>query len=374
MPEEFSVVVGHIYDASIDPSLWKSALTRIAAFVETATASLMIEDVGAKHVPSFYMSFDDPIWVQTYFDKYIPLNPVRVATAAYAKAGDIILTKDFMTQEEYERTRYYQEWLSQRDFVDNPVAIIDRSQSDFTVLAFHRNRRQGPADEGVRSRLALIVPHVRRAVAIGRALERTKLESLTFLEVLDGLSSAILLVDAAGLVVQANRNAREHLATGAVLRTAQGVLRMHDPQATAEFDEAILLAKDAASAGKQIITIPLRSSSGDRYLASVLPLTSGARSEIGNHYRAVAAVFIRPIGPEVPLDPMPLARAYQLTPRELTVMITVVESGGVPETAAILGLSENTVRTHLQSIYRKTGIKSQSEMAKLVASAGVGPH
>jgi DNA-binding CsgD family transcriptional regulator len=373
MLEDLSAVIGLIYDASIDPTLWKSALAQIALFVGAVRGTLIIEDAAAKNVPAFFTSYDDASWIQHYFQTYLPLNPTRIAVAAYAKAGDIILTTDVMTQEEYERTRYYKEWLQQRDLVDNTVVIVDRTSIDFTVLATHRSSEMGPADETVRERLALITPHVARAVAIGRTLERTKLEAATFAEVLDRVQSAILLVNAAGYVVQANRSAREQLNTGAVLRSAQGILRMHDPEGTAALDQAIVLATaPGAAADAEVVTVPLRSSSGDRYLASILPLTSGARSRLGGHYKAVVAVFVRPIGIDLPLDPMPLASSFGLTPRELTVMITVVESGGVPETAAILGLSENTIRTHLQSIYRKTGVKNQSELSKLVASAATG--
>lgn len=375
MLEDLSFVIGLIYDASIDPTRWKSALAQIALFVGAVRGTLIIEDATAKHVPAVFTSYDDEPWLESYFQTYLPMNPTRIAVAAFAKPGDIILTTDVMTQEEYQRTRYYREWLQPRDLVDNTVVIVDRTSSDFTVLATHSDSTGGPAGESVREKLRLLTPHVIRAVAIGRALEQTKLEALSFGEILDSVSSAIMMVDASGRVVQANRNAREHLATGAVLRTAQGVLRMHDPKATAELDEAIFTAKDAvASARKQVITIPLRSSAGDRYLASILPLTSGARSQIGTHYRAVAAIFVRKIGSDLPIDPLPLARSFDFTPRELTVMITVVESGGVPETSAILGISENTVRTHLQSIYHKTGAKNQPELAKLVASAGTGLH
>ncbi len=373
MLEDLSSLIEQIYDAAIDPSLWKSTLANIAVFLGCARGALMIEDAEARHIPSIFMSFEDPAWVQTYLEKYIPLNPTRIATGAFAKAGDIILTTDFMTQEEYERTRYYKEWLQQRDFVDNPLAIVDRTSSHFTVLAFHRSREQGPADETLRQRLALITPHVMRAVAIGRALERTKLQALIFAEVLDQLASAIILLDETGRIVQANRSARDQLATGAILRTAQGTLRMHDPRATAALDAAIAAARErTVSSGVDVVTVPLLSSEGERYIASILPLTSGARLEIGDHYHAIAAIFVRRIGLDLPIDPMPLARSYDLTPRELTVTVTVVESGGVPEAAAILGLSENTVRSHLQSIYRKTGARNQAELSKLVASAGTG--
>ena len=371
MLEDLSLVISQIYDAAVDPALWTIALEKIALFVGATRATIAIEDAEAGNLPAIFTSYDDPAWIQSYFS-VISLNPTRIAVVAYAKAGDIILVTDLMTQQEYEKTRYYKEWLQQRDLVDNTVAIIDRTPTDFTVLALHRSSELGPANEAVRERLALVTPHVVRAIAIGRALEGAKFESLTFGEVLDRVASAILLVDDSGRVVQANKSAREHLKSGAVLRTAQGILRLHDPRATAELDKAIASAKTITSTWAAAVTIALRSSADERYIASFLPLTSSARSEMGNHRHAVAALFIRRIGLDLPLDPLPLARSYELTPRELTVMITVVESGGVPETSAILGLSENTVRTHLQSIYRKTGVRNQAELSKLVASAGAG--
>jgi hypothetical protein len=149
MLEELSFVIGAIYDASIDPTGWKAALEQISFFVGGVRATLIIEDVAAKNVPAIFTSYEDAPWLQRYFDTYLPLNPTRIAVAAYAKAGDIVLTTDFMTQEEYERTRYYREWLQQRDLVDNTVVIIDRSPADFTVLAVHRNRDQGPAGQRI---------------------------------------------------------------------------------------------------------------------------------------------------------------------------------------------------------------------------------
>jgi DNA-binding CsgD family transcriptional regulator len=362
MLEDLSLVIGQIYDAAVDPALWKAALAQIALFVGANRVTIAIEDAQGKKLPPIFTLDDDPAWLPSCFGA-ISLNPIRIKIAAYGKAGDIVLVTDLLTQQGYEKTLYH------KDLLDDTVAIIDRTPGEFTLLAAHHKSELGPANQTVRARLALVTPHMARAVAIRRALERTKLEVFAFAEVLDRLAVAILLVDQSGRVVQANRSAREYLQTSAVLRTAQGILRMHDAKATAALDEAIASATDRAAPGAEV-TIPLLSSSGERYFANVLPLNSGARSEIGDHFHAVAAIFVRRVGLDLPLDPMPVARSYGLTPRELTVMITVVESGRVPETAAVLGLSENTVRTHLQSIYRKTGARNQAELSRLVASAG----
>jgi DNA-binding CsgD family transcriptional regulator len=49
------------------------------------------------------------------------------------------------------------------------------------------------------------------------------------------------------------------------------------------------------------------------------------------------------------------------------VLVAIVEIGGVPEVAPVLGISETTVKTHLQHVFEKTGVSRQADLVKLVA-------
>src|SRR5262249_7133994 len=46
----------------------------------------------------------------------------------------------------------------------------------------------------------------------------------------------------------------------------------------------------------------------------------------------------------------------------------IVEVGGVPETAEVLGVAQATVKTHLHRVFGKTGTARQAELVKLVAA------
>jgi DNA-binding CsgD family transcriptional regulator len=107
---------------------------------------------------------------------------------------------------------------------------------------------------------------------------------------------------------------------------------------------------------------------GERYAVHVLPLTSGARRRAAAGHAAVAAVFIRKAATEASFPPEMIARHYSLTPSELRVLLAICEVGGVPETADALGISEATVKTHLQRVFRKTGANRQADLVKLMAS------
>ena len=61
-----------------------------------------------------------------------------------------------------------------------------------------------------------------------------------------------------------------------------------------------------------------------------------------------------------------LADTVDLTPAELRVAAYAAEAASTREIAACLGLSENTVKTHLKSVYLKTQTSSRAELVRLV--------
>jgi DNA-binding CsgD family transcriptional regulator len=79
-------------------------------------------------------------------------------------------------------------------------------------------------------------------------------------------------------------------------------------------------------------------------------LTSGARRKAGTAYSAVAAVFVRKAVLDLPHPLEAPSTAFKLTPGEMRVLMMIVQLGSVPEVPPVLGISEPTVRTHLQDV------------------------
>jgi DNA-binding CsgD family transcriptional regulator len=131
----------------------------------------------------------------------------------------------------------------------------------------------------------------------------------------------------------------------------------------------ILAAADAGDAvlGIKGIALPLTAHDGERYVAHVLPLTSGARRRAGLAYNAAAALFVRKVALAASSPPEVIGEMYKLTPTELRVLLAIVDIGGVPEVAAALGVAVTTVKTHLSRLFAKTGVARQADLVKLVA-------
>src|SRR5262249_23777613 len=114
--------------------------------------------------------------------------------------------------------------------------------------------------------------------------------------------------------------------------------------------------------------LPLKAGSGEHYVGHVLPLTSGARCKAGVSYEATAALFVRKATLDLTSPPEAVARRFNLTPAEIRVLFAIVEIGGVPEIAPVLGIAEQTVKSHLHHIFEKTGAKRRADLVKLVAA------
>ena len=79
-------------------------------------------------------------------------------------------------------------------------------------------------------------------------------------------------------------------------------------------------------------------------------------------------VFVHKAALDTPSPIEVIAKHYKLSPMELRVLLAIVEVGGVPEVAEALGIAATTVRTYLNRVFVKTGIKRQADLVRLVAS------
>jgi DNA-binding CsgD family transcriptional regulator len=61
-----------------------------------------------------------------------------------------------------------------------------------------------------------------------------------------------------------------------------------------------------------------------------------------------------------------LARRYRLTPAEVKVIHSLIETGSLRRTAERLQRSRNTLRAQLRAIFDKTGARSQVALMALV--------
>jgi DNA-binding CsgD family transcriptional regulator len=366
--EQALTLTGDIYDAALDPALWPETLRRVCEFVGGVATALLSQDAASGAGRFYYSWGDDPEETRLWLEKYSRINPIAVPMLLL-NVGDVRLGSQLISREQLHATRFYKEWLCRTGYGDNTIGVIEKSSAVVTCLVTaHSERVWG--DPGPRRRMELIVPHVRRAVAIGGIIQRSRIEAETLADAVDALSAGVLLLGEGGCVVRANAAARAMLAAGDMLYLQGGALAVRGPRAE---QHALVEAIDDAMRDELIVSphgvaIPLSVGNGDRYVAHILPLTSGTRRSAACGSRAGAAVFVHKaeLGGLLPLEAM--ARQFGLSPAELRVLAAVIEVGGsVPDIAEVLGVSEPTVKTHLRRLFDKTDTGRQTDLVRLVA-------
>jgi DNA-binding CsgD family transcriptional regulator len=365
--EQFLQLVGEIYDAAIDPSQWSAVLGKAAQFIGGSSAALFSKDAASGAGNIYYEFGTDPYYRQLYFEKYVMLDPAS-SGHFFAEVEQPIAVSDLMPYQEFLETRFYREWAQPQGVVDFVAAVLDKSATSVAMFGVFRHERDGLADDEARRRVRLIIPHIRRAVLVSRLIDLKTTEAATFADTLNGLSAGMCLVDANGRIVHANAAGRAILDAGDLLSDSGGQIVARDGKIDKVLRELFTAAGGGDGAiGTEGIALPLRAQDGTRYVAHVLPLTSGARRLAGTAYSAAAALFIRKSAIEVLSSPEVIGRAYKLTPTELRVLLAIVEVGGVPEVAVALGIAESTVKTHLGHLFEKTGVTRQADLVKIVA-------
>jgi DNA-binding CsgD family transcriptional regulator len=367
--EILSELIGTIYDATLDRALWSEVLKKSAEFVGGSASSLYWKDAARRTgKPILYWIARQDTTVPSYFDECVKVDPLTTRQFQF-DVGEIYSIEDCMPYAEFMKSRLYREWIRPNGYVEQLAATIDKSATSFSLFAIFRGEKQGLVDAEARRRMRLIVPHVRRAVLIGNALDFGTMEATAFADTLNGLAAGVFLVDEQARIVFANRSGQVMLDEGKTLCRKAGTLTAIDPRSRATLLQVVALAREGdAAIGVNGIAVPLSSPPDQRWLAHVLPLTSGARQHAGMEYSAVAAVFVHQASLEAPPSMGTMSKFYGLTPGELRVLAAVSQVGGVSAVAETVGIGEATVKTHLQRLFAKTGTSRQIDLVKLVAA------
>jgi DNA-binding CsgD family transcriptional regulator/PAS domain-containing protein len=365
--QDLSEVIGRIYDCTLDPSRWDPTLDALRSLVRCRSAQLALVDLR-QHRMLIQRAFGiEADWLQLQ-GKYLPeiANFAERHLDNGVSMDEPLVTSRLSSPARYAASPFFQEWGRPQGYIDVVQINLIRTPTRLSGLALGRHESEGVIEESDIELMRLLVPHVRRAVTISNVLDAQAIEKARMIETLDALKLGVVLADEDSRILHANRAAEAMMRDGASLHDRGGVLKAECRAASAEIRSAIrYAARNESGIGKTGLAVRLTNEGEAPLLAHVLPLAGGevrARLEPA----AVAAVFINP-AVDAAASTKAVATAFQLTPAETRVLGRVLTGSTVAEAAAQLGVAPTTARTHLDSIFAKTGVSRQSELIRLAA-------
>ncbi len=350
--DDFSAIISRIYDCAMEPQHWPSALAEICDTMDGICAEILSFDAMTTQVrQSFRHGWPDDLWQRT--SHHSRLNP-GVPIVLVSPLGEPVWGERDYGFEAFSASLYYRLCLAEaghRDYIHVPMV---RNVSEITGWGVTRHVTRGSFEEKDVALARLISPHIRRSLAIGELIADRPSAEPTLQGLLDALACAALVIDRGGRVLHRNAAGDAELERGSLLQERRG--RVVSPVSSVARLIAGL-AEPGAARGRDVeVDDP---PAGLRQVTLVrLP---GQGGEDGPHLlvvRTPAAELKTPLGTA--------AQLFRLTHAETQVLAVLLEGRSLDEASELLGVSRTTVKSHLDAIFAKSGVRRQADLVRRV--------
>jgi DNA-binding CsgD family transcriptional regulator/PAS domain-containing protein len=365
-------LVGKVYEAAADSSLWPEFLEAFASATgnegtlvwlhDAADTSARMQDLQSSFIRNVRM---EPEYLKSYAEHYTHVNVLVQGIEAVAE-GSVMCSSAMVPDAEFRRTEYYNDWLRPQGIGYCMGGPVLRRGNSVAVFSTSRLQERGPFPMADLRLLELLMPHLRRACLLHQRLARLRAERSGTLAALDLLPHAVWLLDAQGRLLFANRagrdleRRRDGLWIGPDGRpVAADPAGHHALQRCIQRSIQAVMGRCVASDGA--LALPRRQHETPLQVM-VYPLAGDALMQ-----GAAAALFVFDPAHGPVADTAALRSLYGLTKAEAELASALAQGMTLQEYGAEHQLSSNTVRTHLKRALAKTGVHRQSQLVALVA-------
>jgi DNA-binding NarL/FixJ family response regulator len=335
-----------MYETLTRQSLWPSVVRDITAFAGGTIGALQIRRLGPKPTTAMISSGLEPAFHQAYVEHHYLHDP-HLQRAASLTEGQTLLSRDVLSDEDFQRTPYYNDYCRPQGIRDlMGVMLLRDAELAVSYATYAPDSRS--FDERNRASLQRLVPHLSRVVRL--TLERERVGCLkAALEAGQGAcETAIIVVD---------RTLRVHSMSGAIEHW------LGQPAAFLAVQSGVLVARGTVQA--RLLEAIQRGLEGEAHKLTFDSL----------------AVCIAPVASKSPFVPCGLVNVIlvpvvgasseasmpqlgDLPPSLRRVACLMVRGAADKEIAIELGMTLHSARTYAARVLKRMGVQSRRELMR----------
>lgn len=359
--QETSDLIGLVYHGLLEPVPWGSILRRLNTALGASWAVLVLRPASPQR-PSLIL--------QAHYQK------VAVSSADYTlydvysndpftglPRDRIITPEEFLGQKQWYGSDFFLNYLQAHDIAYEIGADFRTDDHADCRLRICKPAEAGAFTEQERQLCEILLPHFRRAVHLYSRMFKADVEKKLFQSTFDRMRIATVILDEDGRVLTTNNLADRMLAERTLLSVDKQGLHCRYRASELQMQEAIRLALSAPDA-PQITALTLSGSAhGElRVLVKRIPNVS----PMPGNQRAAVAVFVHdPAQRSAPRADI-LRALFQLTPAEAALAQLLAEGFSLDEAGEQLGITRNTIKSRLRSVFDKTGTQRQAALVRVL--------
>jgi DNA-binding CsgD family transcriptional regulator len=348
-------LVEAIYDAGACPDQWPSVLSAIAA-AAGAEGGVIFGFSRLRGLVFEYNGALDPHSATVFKARHV--NNVWVQGMAVRPKNQLVISDMLIKPRELMRTEFYDEVLKSQKLVRGALATLTAGSDIEIQFSVEKSVKRGPFTAAEVTSVRRLIPHVRRALGVSVRLMSGASFRNRLCSIADCLTCPAITLTLGGEMVEANGHA-QRLAESGFLPLSRTGLKLSDPSE----ERRLLLALKDVCGGTTLRSLVLTENM-NRFEVVCMALHPQARHWNGPAPTQTAAFLLL-------VSPMRANTVEAAGLESLTSGLTVAErrvaaiaGSGISnaEIASVLGVSLNTVKTHLRRVYSKLDVKRQSEL------------
>ncbi|WP_306116857.1 MULTISPECIES: helix-turn-helix transcriptional regulator [unclassified Roseovarius] len=363
-----------IYDTAVNPGSWRKALDATASVVEAKAIALVVRgrNAGAKDLTlmsSVYLDFSRTpagwyygAWLSRLQNQdwdFLQAQPVHqpIPDLETGKSAEILDgRKDYA-------------YLRKRTGIARRLGV--RLNSDpvwFDAMSVGFDRREHEIPTTASNRIRALLPHLTKALEIGRVFTFLKARYKAALTVLDHVQAGIAIALPDGQVIVRNAEVERILdLKDGIALARDGTIVTSDPDVTSKIRSHIfdVAATARGEANRHESLISVRRPSGlTPYLLDIGPI-SDSKAELEHGLDGALVTIIDPERiPYLRLDRF--TELYSLTQAETDVCRWIAEGASIAEIAEHRNTSPATAKNQVAAVLSKAGVSSRNELIRLI--------
>jgi DNA-binding CsgD family transcriptional regulator/PAS domain-containing protein len=359
---DFEALLAATYEGPMEVRPWQSLLALLREQLEADVAAIFLQP--PKLEGRLVMLVDGGVeeGIASYERGLFSLDPfVDLPT------DRVVTLREVIPEEELLNSEFYR--LSMK-----PSQLVDFLGADMVVAGemearFRLSRSEGRPLFGDRERQVCqaLLPHLQRSIRLHARLNRIESERALYAGAVEQLAVGTIILDEKGRVLDKNDTANELLTHKDGLRVLGGKLQLVSSTANAEFQALVAqVLKNQSRAEPSMVEamcVPRPSSASD--LGVIVRAIPANRWSEGKSFPSVA-IFISDPERDPSTTAKTLASLFGFTPTEAALSLHLANGLSLDEAAQAMGVSRNTVRSHLRSVFSKTGVSRQSLLVSLI--------
>lgn len=359
-----------IYEGVNDSPPWHDALELMRESLNAAHVTLMLRPPSQESSGVMINTGEvDDSATESYEQRFFALDPF-----VGLPPGEVISADELMGKDQWHKSAMYQEYLKPLDIGHLLGADITTKDGIECRVRVTRAKAKKGFSERDKMVCRVLLPHLERAIRLHARLDTLECERQLYSGAVNRLLLGMVHFSHEGSIIHMNEEAQRILGErDGVSRSGKGIAassRSENQELQRLISQAISSSTAETPPGLAEAMSVTRPSGRAQIGIVIRSIPFAEYSE--SRQRPATAVYLRDpdSSPAQPSQEV-VRRVFGLTRMEANLAILLAEGNTLDEAAEKLNVRRNTARTHLRSIFGKTGVTRQTMLVRMLLNSVV---